>query len=301
MTSIVEQMRLRADAISADAEQLFTKHSTIRVHRPDHGSRLVFIRLGNYYWAPLPTEGQRIATKLRETYRRFTDTLRVLLKDIDASSMREIDQSRTTIESWINQSTDHYFRTPEDAVVAFRKELASQVDFLDRLFDPAEGESIFVPDTNALLAEPHIERWAFHDSPRFTLVLMPTVLSELDQLKVNGRNENVRDKAKQIIRQLQEYRRRGSLIDGVTIVRDRVFLRALAVEPDFDATLPWLDQTNNDDRLLAGFIEVIRLHPRSPVALVTRDINLANKADFAGLPTVPPPDFAPSLEATSQD
>jgi predicted ribonuclease YlaK len=36
----------------------------------------------------------------------------------------------------------------------------------------------------------------------------------------------------------------------------------------------------------------MRQHPRTPVILVTRDINLQNKAEYAGLPFVEPPDPA---------
>jgi hypothetical protein len=42
--------------------------------------------------------------------------------------------------------------------------------------------------------------------------------------------------------------------------------------------------------LLAGVIEVMRIRPRSPVLLVTRDINLQNKAEFADVPFIEPPD-----------
>ena len=45
-----------------------------------------------------------------------------------------------------------------------------------------------------------------------------------------------------------------------------------------------------DDRLLATVVEVMRLHPHSPVTLVTRDINLQNKAEFACIPFVEPPE-----------
>jgi predicted ribonuclease YlaK len=64
----------------------------------------------------------------------------------------------------------------------------------------------------------------------------------------------------------------------------------LAVEPKKEFLLPWLDPDNNDDRLLAGSIEVMRLRPRSPVILVSRDINLQNKAEFAQVPFVEPPE-----------
>jgi predicted ribonuclease YlaK len=66
----------------------------------------------------------------------------------------------------------------------------------------------------------------------------------------------------------------------------------LAVEPDADHVLPWLDLSNEDDRILAAFVDVMRQHPRSPVVLVTRDINLQNKAEYAALAFVEPPDPA---------
>ena len=54
---------------------------------------------------------------------------------------------------------------------------------------------------------------------------------------------------------------------------------------DFDAWI-WLDPSNADDRLMATFIEVMRRNPRSAVVLVTRDLNLQNKMEFARLPFI---------------
>jgi predicted ribonuclease YlaK len=56
------------------------------------------------------------------------------------------------------------------------------------------------------------------------------------------------------------------------------------------ATLPWLDAANDDDRLLASFLEVMRQFPHSAVLLVTRDINLQNKAEFANVCFIEPPE-----------
>jgi len=67
---------------------------------------------------------------------------------------------------------------------------------------------------------------------------------------------------------------------------------SIAVEPDFNKTLPWLDSSSADDRLLASFFDVVRRFPHSPVTLVSRDINLQNKAEFATLPFVEPPTTA---------
>ena len=63
-----------------------------------------------------------------------------------------------------------------------------------------------------------------------------------------------------------------------------------AAEPDFENTLPWFDPAVKDDRLLAACLEVVGEHPHSPVVLVTLDANMQNKARYAGIPFVEPPD-----------
>ena len=115
-------------------------------------------------------------------------------------------------------------------------------------------------------------------------------MSELDKLKVNHRSESVRQKTEQLIRRIKEYRRRGPLRSGVPIVKGRVTLSAEPIEPNMDRSLPWLDPNSTDDRILASVIEVMRNSPGSPVALVTRDINLQNKAEFAAVPVLEPPE-----------
>ncbi len=290
MHSITDELRLRVEGLKQDAHKLFTAHSVIRPHRDNPFSGGVSIHLGSHYWEELPVEGQRVASKLRDEYDRLADLLGVLLRTQDKGTLRELEQGRKRLRQWIDQSGDHSFKNGQEAADAFASELDEQLGLLEKLYDWREGEHVYVPDTNALILHPKIEDWSFDESPRFTLVLMPTVLAELDKHKVNDRNQAVRDKAKQLVRQLMEYRRRGSLSSGVVIRKDKITLRTLAVEPDFESTLPWLDRVNADDRILAGFIEVMRQHPRCPVFLVTGDINLTNKADYAGLPCVPPPE-----------
>ncbi len=63
------------------------------------------------------------------------------------------------------------------------------------------------------------------------------------------------------------------------------------MEPNFSKTLSWLDSSNNDDRILASYIEVMKIYLNSPIVIVTNDINMQNKAEFAGLPFVEPPEL----------
>jgi hypothetical protein len=66
---------------------------------------------------------------------------------------------------------------------------------------------------------------------------------------------------------------------------------AIPVEPKTSDSLPWLDPTNLDDRLLASVIEVMRLNAHASVIVVTRDVNLQNKLEFARVPFVSPEDL----------
>ncbi|MDQ3997680.1 MAG: PIN domain-containing protein [Gemmatimonadota bacterium] len=75
-------------------------------------------------------------------------------------------------------------------------------------------------------------------------------------------------------------------------------MKTIALEPRVEETLAWLDPYNDDDRILAALVEVKRQHPRTPVVLVTRDINLQNKAEYAGLPFIEPPDRPTSRSRT---
>ena len=77
-----------------------------------------------------------------------------------------------------------------------------------------------MPDTNALLYNPVLEAWQFSDFSCFTIMLTPTVLSELDRLKVEHKNVDIQKRADKLIRQIKEYRRRGLLTDGVPLVKN---------------------------------------------------------------------------------
>ena len=80
------------------------------------------------------------------------------------------------------------------------------------------------------------------------------------------------------------------MIEGVPILKDKIQLVAVATKPSKDSFLSWFDSSSNDDRILASIFEVMRSRPRLAVILVTRDINLQNKADMALIPFVEPPE-----------
>lgn len=269
-------------------ENLFMNHSTIyRLIQPGDGVISVY---GNYAYRKLDEAGRQIQSKVLEKYHRFFELLKVLLKDLPTESLRHLSELNTVLIRTIEQQ-----RTPckntKEAFSEAVKTLQDQLNLLRHLYDSSSGEAAYVPDTNALLYNPALETWKFHETPKFILVLVPSVLSELDALKIKDHNETVRSKSETLIRQIKEYRRRGNLAGGVPIIKGTIDIVAVATEPSMETSLPWLDQENNDDRFIASVIEVMRNRPRASVIIVSRDINLQNKADFARIPYVEPPEI----------
>jgi hypothetical protein len=288
MLTVTDNLIAMARDIEVLLKDLLLKHSSIYQWNKPGGPVIVVSAHGNYAFHDLDEYGRQIQSRALEEYRRFYELLSVLLKGQPKDSLKQLSESDRVLMRTIEQ-THTWCKTPQEALDRAVESLLAQQNLINHLYDSANGDAIFVPDTNALLYNPAIESWAFDNAPRFSLILLPTVLSELDSLKINHRNEGVRNKAERIIRQIKDYRRRGNLTEGVTVVKNRIDIVAIATEPDTESTLPWLDMDNNDDRFIASILEVMRGFPRSPVIIVTRDINLQNKVEFARIPFVEPP------------
>src|SRR5205823_3056814 len=66
-------------------------------------------------------------------------------------------------------------------------------DFLDLRESGSDEAVIVVPDTNALISSP--DAWAYRhigNTTTYTFVILPTVLEELDKLKMNHRDPQFR-------------------------------------------------------------------------------------------------------------
>jgi hypothetical protein len=258
----------------------------------DDPQGLVFIG-ANYAWPELDHAGHRLQSRLLTENSELAPLVGVLLSGIPSAAEKDVRLGQDGISEVIDQSHLCWHSSRQEAWASVEEALDMQIELLNRLYDPTEGAVILMPDTNALLWNPDIEQWRFPDLESFELVITATVLSEIDRLKTEHRNEDVRSKATGIVNRLKSYRQRGRLADGVPLTTPVSTIRTLAIEPDFEDNLPWLDSSHADDRILASLVEVMRTHTRSAVALVTRDINLQNKAEFASLPFLEVPDPRP--------
>lgn len=219
--------------------------------------------------------------------------MRVLLRGQPQDALRVLEETEKTLEPIIQQSGLTWCKTVDQARAKAHAALDKQLSRVGDLYDPSEGKHVFVPDTNALYHHPDLDGWRFRSASPFVLLLLANVLAELDEAKVNHRNPDVRQKAEALIGRVKSYRSRGNIFEGVPLAKDKITVKTTAIEPRVEDSLPWLDPGNRDDRIIASLVEVTRAHARSPVVLVTRDVNLQNKAAFAGLPFVEPPDPPP--------
>lgn len=249
------------------------------------GGRRSLIVSGGPYWRPLNMDGLRAQAKAIELYEKFDDLVGFALQASVPALIERFRDNRSVLSGLVNQLDPTYSEIGQ-RMLDFAPALREQVAILTQAAF-REAENLVVPDTNVVLAVPELQQLAAGQL-RVTVVLVPTVLRELDSLKVSSRPSSVRSKAIAAVRRLKEMRRRGDILKGVTL-EGTVRLRALPLEPKTSELVSWLDPSNMDDRLLASAMSVARRNLAGRTSLVTSDVNLQNKAAFAELPCFEPP------------
>lgn len=280
MNTVVDNIKSKIEEIEKEGKILLLNHSKIyRWNQP--GS--MFITPHNYSYLDLSDEGKQLQSKILTAYKSVYSIVEILLLDQPKAVIRKLNKTNNLISRILEQENTSTEST-QKAFEYLSKSLESISLLLNGIYDYSNGNYIIIPDTNALLSKPNLTDWKFKEIKKFCIVLTPTILSELDELKVSHRVETVRVKSQKIIRQIKELRRRGKLTEGVVLVKDKSEVIAIATEPEFTKTLDWLVPDNNDDKIIASCLEVMRRYPNSPVILLTGDINLQNKAELAQIP-----------------
>ena len=284
---VTNQVKKSTEEIKTIFEEFILKHSKIYCSNPrDSG---FFISSGDYSWRELDNEGKLLQSKLKSKYTIYYSILKSLLKNQPQAEIKKLEESNKVITSAIEQNESTWDHSSEEVYDKICSSLSSITKLVDNLYSHNDI-SLLIPDTNALLYNPEIETWKYSGFSNFTIILTPTILSELDQLKINHRNEEVRKKSLTLINKIKEYRRRGKLNEGVPIIKNIIYLQTIAFEPNMKESLPWFEENNNDDRFLASILEVMRHNIKSEVYLITSDINLQNKAEYSMIPFLEPPE-----------
>lgn len=248
--------------------------------------------VAKFWWTELNPEGKQLQHNIITKLTSFFEKLDVFFVNLPKQSLYKIKNSKRNIKPIIEHSkgTGCYQNSIQEAFAKFEEEFNAILTQLNYLHSDSKEKIILVVDTNSLLSFPNIEKWEFKEFNSFNIYLTPTLFSELDSLKINSRNENVREKAKTIINKVKEYRRRGDLFDGITIIKNKITLYSIAIEPNIENTFSYLNFDNADDRLIATTIEIIRKNLDYIVYLITADINLQNKAIYSSIPFLEPPE-----------
>ena len=255
-------------------------------------------------WAPLTPALHSTQAELLAQLDDLQARLRPLIRHATDAERASVDASTLAIRSWIetrdltrllSRSPVNRWRpykfpiTPVDAADDFKQSCRPIDSFLGK-FQPSEGDpTSLVLDTNALVDCTSLETIARFTVTGPVLMIIPApVIAELDQLKGSRKNEEVRATARRAIRELGRLRSLGDVLRGVSLTRD-VTVKMTAHTPDFSDLPLWLDKTNADDQILAGALEYQFGHPKLVVMIVTRDINMQNKAALAGLTAIEGP------------
>lgn len=238
---------------------------------------ILVVASGKYHWDKKDEKNQ---IKAKQKYKKFYSNFELLLNRATPNILKKIKDANVRIINLIEQK-----RAPssiEKGKNIFREQTKIFKDFLE-LLEEKTSTIIVLPDTNSLIQYPDpIDYKNIANSQKFNFVILPTVLSELDKLKITHRNEEFRKKVTSVIKRLKGYRKQGNILEGV-IVNKTITVKMIATEPNFEKTLNWLDSSNNDDRIIANALEIQINKPADKVIFVSSDLNFQNKAQLANL------------------
>ncbi len=152
-----------------------------------------------------------------------------------------------------------------------------------------EGDSNmkFVLDTNIYL---HYKLFTERDwktllgSEYLTLVVLPTVIKELDEKKYNAPDRRLKRRAQEVLTKFREINEGKPVPCGIQIV-----FPDSSIE-DVDWGTFGLNSSNSDDRIIAAAIALKEKSAGDEVLIVTADFGLELKAKNHGIKCVSPPE-----------
>lgn len=277
--SATQSLREALNQLTADIEKWLL---SIPVKWLNRNHPNIVIVTPEFYWGDLTPEQANLQITLMRRYDLLMEVIRVLFSGASKETIKSLDDADKQMRVWLElEPSWSLSREAQRNIAAFEEDVTALRSILAILDAVGTQDLVLVPDTNSLLlcSDPCAYR-AIVGQDAFTFLLLPTILGELDHLKILHRNEAIRDKAKKVIRRIKGWRAQGSLHAGVTI-DGTITVKGEYREPSMSETLPWLDAGVPDDRLIASVLSVQANSPCSCVVLVTGDINLQNKAEAA--------------------
>ena len=282
-------IEIQRETLSALEEKLCAFISTVRIRefRNDPNSGVYVLTHPYFYDTAISDEQKRAQIELMKVFREWEEHSLLLTINMPKTTAEQLQESNDFLRMQIELESDWGTeQTSEQNLNQVRERIAAVQSVLKPFDD--KSRTILAPDTNALISDPEFNEYTKIAGEEIVIIVFPTVLQELDNLKVTHREQDFRRKVDSVIRRIKGLRQQGSLIAGVKVNKS-ITVVMIAAEPDFDHTLSWLDRNNNDDRIVASAIEYWRTNPSDRLILVTSDLNLQNKLELAKIPYSEPP------------
>ena len=281
--SIVSRLRSDLNSLTQRLESLVEE---LPVKQADRDRGGVVTIAPKYYWGEPSAEQLNAQLAIKRDYEEWFDVFRSVFARATDDLNRRIRKADQRLRMWIELRSNWSLQSdPSFNRDSLRNDAEHFIEILGIIEASGPMPPVLIPDTNAIVsnAAPTQYRTIAGDGS-FIFLLLPTVLAELDKLKNTHRNPDFREKANKVITRVKGWRNQGTLRNGVTVDRT-ITIKAVAIEPDMQDTLTWLDKENQDDRIIASVLEVQSSYPNARVVLVTGDVNLSNKADLARIET----------------
>lgn len=242
-------------------------------------------------WGPSDEQQRALQRQLLEQWNPWIAQLKLLISSDTVKRKGSVEGAAKKVRAWIERDCSD-MSIPSNIAAAhdtIRRHMEPLFGILREL-DNGCGPLVVVPDTNVLLRSPDVTKYRdVVASDAYTVVLVPGVLAEIDEHKVNHRNESVRERARKISARIKGWHAQGGLATGVK-VEGKVLVRVEGREPKLSESLPWLDGGVVDDRIIASILELQRRDPAARVVLLTGDAVMLAKADASSIPTGDTPD-----------
>jgi len=266
--------------------------SKIGRFRNDPDSILLILEIP--YWDKLDNEGIIKQAKALTAFNSVYGIIEFIFSDKPSNIKNKVNEIKTSVMSFVDQKASYCLSeiplSIPEAKEIIKSKFADLHSFLDCFKSTGEQGFILILDANALIKNPDIQTYGRNiESDKYTVIITPTVLGELDKLKVVREKEYFREKVESIINRIKGFRQQGNLLDGI-ITHKTVTVKTIAKEPKAEEVLSWLDKDVADDRIIASALEIQRENLSAKVILVTSDINLQNKAEAARLPYIETPE-----------
>jgi hypothetical protein len=284
METTAGRLRAKLESILNRLSELIAEVEIERFYR--ESGEMILVGVPDYNFGAPPPASRAKQLEIKRAYDKFADLVRVLLGAAPEELLEEWRVADEDVRTWVELGRNYGLRVDRaHNERVLRADGAAVAKVLAVLESIGDGGVMLVPDTSSIMDRPDPTAYrGIAGADRFTFVLLPTVLVELDDHK-GGDSERRRELAKKVIARISGWRdqarRTGSALgDGVTVDKT-ITVRAEHEEPDVESSLRWLDPDVSDDRIVASVLSIEAQHPAARVVLVTGDVNLQNKADAA--------------------